>query len=172
MTRQMRRTLPLLGALVLTCMFAAAARAAFSITVGAPTVTSSAVTLNGVDQTTTFTTVITTTQTGGASGWNITAWAPLPTVSGNTLGALVVTAQPTLGACSGGGCVLPTPTGITWPVTLGTTAGTAVKIYNAAANTGTKTNTVNVVFDIAVVAKALPGSYLTTLTLTAVGTGP
>ena len=167
----MSRTLPLLAALLLACALAAEARAAFGVAILPATVTSSAVTLNGVDQTTSFTTTITVS---GAvnTGWNITAWAPLPLVGGNTLGALVVTAQPTLGACSGGGCNLPTPTGITWPVALGTTAGAAAKIYNAAVNTGKGTNTLTVIFDISVLAKALPGSYVTTLTIIGSSVGP
>jgi hypothetical protein len=168
----MKLTFPLFAALLLACTFAAASRAAFGVAILPATVTSSAVTLNGVDQTTTFSTTITVSGVTTNAGWNVTAWAPLPTVGGNTLGALAVTAQPTLGACSGGGCSLPTPTGITWPVTLGTTAGTAVKIYNAAANTGKQTNTLTVVFGMRVLASALPGSYTTTLTIIGSNAGP
>ncbi len=156
---------------MLGCSFVAAARAAFSISVLPATVTSSAVTLNGVDQTSTFAATITVS---GAvnTGWNITAWAPLPTSGSNTLGTLVVPSQPTLGACSGGGCSLPTPTGITWPVTVGTTAGGATKIYNADVSTGKGTNTVNVTFNIPVLASALPGTYTTTLTVIGSNSGP
>jgi hypothetical protein len=166
-----RGALPLLGALLLGCSFVAAARAAFGIAVLPATVTSSALTLNGVDQTSSFTATVTVS---GATntGWNLTAWAPLPVSGANTLGALVVATQPTLGACSGSGCNLPTPTGITWPVTLGTTSGTASKIYNANVSTGVGTNTVTITFKISVVAKALPGSYTTTLTVIGSSTGP
>jgi hypothetical protein len=166
-----RRALSLLGALVLGCSFAAAARATFGIAVSPTTATSSGVTLNGVDRTSTFATVVTVSG-AGATGWNITAWAPLPTSGSNTLSALKVATKPTLGACSGTGCNLPVTTGITWPVTLGTTSGTAAKIYNANVSTGVATNTVNVTFTIPVLASALPGSYTTTLTIIGTGTGP
>jgi hypothetical protein len=89
----------------------------------------------------------------------------LPALGANVLGALVVPTQPTLGACSTGQCSLPIPSGITWPVTLGTTAPTATKIYNAQVGSGNKNNTVNVSFTIAVPASALAGSYTTTLTI-------
>ena len=95
-----------------------------------------------------------------------------PRVRANILGALVVSSQPTLGACSGGGCSLPTPIGITWPVAVGTTAGTATKIYNADVSTGKGTNTVTVTFDISVPASALPGTYATTLTIIGSNSGP
>jgi hypothetical protein len=166
-----RRVLPVLAVSLLGCSFAAVARAAFAISVSPSSVTSSAVTLNGVDRTSTFAAVVTVSG-AGTTGWNITAWAPLPVSGANTLGALVVATQPTLGACSGIGCNLPVPTGITWPVTLGTTSGTAAKIYNASASTGKVNNTVNITFSIPVLAKALPGTYTTTLTVIGSSTGP
>ena len=170
----MSRTLPLLAALLLACAFVAAARpAVFSVAILPATASTTAVTLNGVDQTPTFTATITVSGGSSATGWNITAWAPLPLVSGNTLGALVVTAQPTLGACSpSGNCSLATPTGITWPVTLGTTAGAAAKIYNAQVSSGNGTNTLTVIFGVKVPASALPGSYTTTLTIIGSSVGP
>lgn len=166
-----RRTLSFLAALVLGCSFVAVANAAFGIAVLPASVTSSAVTLNGVDQTSTFTATVTVSG-ATATGWNLKAWAPLPVSGANTLGALVVGSQPTLGACSGSGCNLPTPTGITWPVTLGTTSGTASKIYNASVSTGIGTNTVTITFTISVLAKAIAGSYTTTLTIIGSSSGP
>jgi hypothetical protein len=165
-----RRALLLAAVLLLGGTFVAAARAAFGIAVAPATVTASAVTLGGVDQVSTFTATITVS---GAvnTGWNITAWAPLPTSGADTLSALVVPSQPTLGACSGGNCSLPTPIGITWPVDVGTTAGAATKIYNADVSTGKGTNTVTVTFNIPVPARSLPGSYTTTLTIIGT-TGP
>jgi hypothetical protein len=165
-----RRALLLPVVLLLACTFVAAARGAFGIAVAPATVTASAVTLSGVDQVSTFTATITVS---GAvnTGWNITAWAPLPATGANTLAALVVPSEPTLGACSGGSCSLPTPVGITWPVAVGTTAGAATKIYNADVSTGKATNTVTVTFNIPVPARALPGTYTTTLTITG-STGP
>jgi len=167
----MRRTLPLLAVVLLACALAAVAGAAFGVSTPG-SATSSGVTLNGVDKTSTFTTTI--TASGGTStGWNISAWAPIPISGTKTLGALEVTAKPTLTACSGGGCSQPTLSGtITWPVTLGTTSPSAVKIYNAKANTGLGTNFLTVIFGVTVPASALPGSYSTTLTVIGSGAGP
>ena len=165
------RLLPLLGVLVLSGAFVAVARAAFGITVLPATTTGTPVTLNGVDQTSSFTATITVS--GALStGWNITAWAPVPVSGVNTLAALVVPSQPTAGVCSGGGCNQPTPIGITWPVTVGTTAGGATKIYNANTATGKGTNTITVTFNIPVRAGALAASYTTTLTITGSASGP
>ena len=162
----MRRPVALLGSILLACSIAAAARAAnFSLSIAPATVTSSAVTLNGVDQVSTFAATISVTGGSDTTGWQITAWAPLPLSATNVLGALVVPTQPTLGACSTGQCSLPVTTGITWPVTLGTTALTAAKIYNAQVGSGNKNNTVNVSFGVNVPAGALAGSYTTTLTI-------
>ncbi len=162
----MRRPVALLGTILLACSVAAAVRAAgFSLSIAPVTATSSAVTLNGVDLVSTFTETITVTGGSDTTGWQITAWAPLPTAGANALGALVVPTQPTLGACSTGQCSLPIPTGITWPVTLGTTALTAAKIYNAGIGSGNKNNTVNVSFGVNIPAGALAGSYTTTLTI-------
>ena len=169
----MRRTLPLLAALLLACAFAARAGApGFAVSISPVTVTSAGVTLNGVDQVSTFAATITASAGDSTVGWNITAWAPVPTSGGNTLGTLTVTAQPTLSACSLGQCSLAVPTGIIWPVTLGTTAGAPAKIYNAGVGSGNKTNTINVTFGVNVPAMALPGTYTTTLTIIGSGAGP
>lgn len=169
----MRRPLALVAAVLLAGALASSAGATFTLSSVTPTtVTSSAVTLNGLDQTSTFTETLTTSSTTPFNGWNITAYAAVPTATGGkTLSQLVVTAQPSLAACSGFRCSLPTPTGITWPVTLGTTAGTATKIYNAASTTGEKTNTISVIFGVPVTADELPGSYSTVLTILGVS-GP
>jgi hypothetical protein len=162
----MRRPVALLGSILLACSVTAAVHAAqFSLSIAPATATASAVTLNGVDQVSTFAETISVTGGSDTTGWQITAWAPLPTSGANVLGALVVPTQPTLGACSLGQCSLPIPTGITWPVTLGTTALTAAKIYNAGVGSGNKNNTVNVSFGVNIPAGALAGSYTTTLTI-------
>ena len=154
----MRRTLALVAAVLLARLASTPARHSRSPRSLRPP-TSSAVTLNGLDQTSTFTETLATSSTTPFNGWHITAYAPVPTATGGkSLSQLVVTAQPTLGACSGFQCSLPTPTGITWPVTLGTTAGAATKIYNAASATGEKNNSVIVIFGVPVTADELPGA--------------
>jgi hypothetical protein len=127
--------------------------------------TTAPVTLNGLDQTTS--TAITLTISGAnQTGWNITAWAPNPSNSNGSLTALSIPSQPTLDPCTGKNCVNPTPTGISWPITLGTTSATATKIYNAATNTGTGTITLYPTFQTTIHANTLAGTYTTNITLT------
>jgi hypothetical protein len=146
------------------------ALASGAVGISSSTSVSTTVTLDGFDQQATFTTTVTITG-GGATGWHVTAWAPKPASGGNTLSAVYVPSQPTAGACSPGVCKKPTPTGLSWPVTLGTTSGGAVKIYNAAAGTGTGTDPVSVPFTADVAANTLAGAYTTTITV-AVSNGP
>jgi hypothetical protein len=127
-----------------------------------------AVTLNGADQTNTFTVVTSVAYTGGqnTTGWNVTAAAPAPASGANALPALVVT-NVAAGACTGGGCVNPTNS-VTWPVAL---TSTPSKIYNAAANTGQGTVSLTSTYQVSYPANALPGTYSTTIAY-AVATGP
>jgi hypothetical protein len=168
----MRQTLRLLAAVLLACAFAAVARAAVPTVSITPTSGPSSVTLNGVDQTTSFDTSISVSG-GTSTGWNVTAWAPLPSAGTDTLGPLVVSTQPTLGGgCSpGGSCSNPNPTGLIWPVTLATTGGSPSKIYNARLNSGVGNNNLNVTFSVLVPAGALATTYSTTLTIGS-GSGP
>jgi hypothetical protein len=64
--------------------------------------------------------------------------------------------------CTGGGCNQPT-NAVTWPQTLSTSA---VKIFNASAGTGKGTVVLTPVIQITYDAKALPGTYTATLTMT------
>jgi hypothetical protein len=145
--------------------------AAISLIAYPTSATTSAVTLNGVDQNSSVS-ILLVVSGATQSGWHITAWAPRPTGSGGTLSAVSVPSEPTLLACSGKGCTNPTPTGISWPVTLGTTSATATKIYNAAANTGDGTIQAYVPFQVTVPANVLAGSYTSTITLTITNSGP
>jgi hypothetical protein len=147
-----------------------AAAAAVGVSVSSTSNTSTTVTLNGFDETATGS--FTMTISGGTSaGWSVTAWAPALTDNSRSLGALSVPSQPSASACTGVGCVKPTPTGLSFPVTLGTSSGRAVKIYNAASHTGSGTDPVSVPYSVAVPANTLAGPYTTTITL-AVANGP
>src|SRR4051794_41853053 len=87
----MRRLLVVLLALAVV---PAAAAATFTFTVQtASPVTAPGVTLNGDDQTTTFTIVTQVAYTGGqnTAGWNVQASSTTLTVSGRTLPAMIVT---------------------------------------------------------------------------------
>jgi hypothetical protein len=147
----------------------AAPMAEAAIGIIAPATASTSVTLNGFDQDATLS-VSLSISGPGTGGWHITAWAAKPASGSNTLGALVVSTQPTT-SCTGGGCVKASST-LSWPITLGTTSSGAVKIFNAAKSTGTgSADAVGVPFSISVPANTLTGSYTTTLTV-AVATGP
>jgi hypothetical protein len=163
----MRRLIILVLALVVTPA-ASAATLTIAITTGNP-ITATGITLNGVDQTTTFTMAASVAYTGGGNtaGWNVTAAMTTLTSGTKTLPGLIVTTV-SRGNCSGGGCVNPTNS-ITWPTVPLTT--TAVKIYNAAANTGKGTVVLTGTYQVTYPANALPGTYSTVVTLSAVS-GP
>jgi hypothetical protein len=145
----------------------AAATLALTVTTSSP-VTVAAVTLNGVDQTKTFTVVTSVAYTGGGNtaGWNLTAAAAVPASGANALPALTVT-NVTAGACTGGGCVNPTNS-IAWPVTLGSTPA---KIFNAAVNTGQGTVALTSTYQVTYPSNVLPATYSTTVSY-AVATSP
>jgi hypothetical protein len=158
----MRWLLLVIVALVVT----PAANAAFSIAITATSVLAPGVTLNGVDQTSTFTVAATEVATTGTAGWNITAASTTLTSGTKTLPALIVTTVSSA-ACSGFRCIKPT-NDRTWPLPLSTTP---VKIYNALSGTGTGTVVVTGTYEVTYPANALPGTYTATITL-ATFTGP
>src|SRR6476660_8196423 len=99
----MRRLLVVVLALVIV----PSATAAFSVTLNnASPVTAPGVTLNGVDQTQTFTLSITVSDAnpGSGNGWNVSMAATAPTNGANVLPPLVVT-NVAAAACTGGSCV-------------------------------------------------------------------
>jgi hypothetical protein len=161
----MSRLLVLMLALAVT---PAAAAATLSIKIAATTVTAPSVTLNGIDQTSTFTIAATEAYTGGGNtaGWNVTAASATLTSGANTLPALIVTTV-ARGNCTGSGCVNPTNS-ITWPITLSTTPQ---KIYNAAATTGKGTVILTGTYQVNYPSNALPGTYTAVVTV-ATATGP
>jgi hypothetical protein len=154
---------------ILVALAAPSATMAATLTVTAPaTVTVPGVTLNGDDQTKTFTMAHTVAYTGSGNtaGWNIQVSSTTLTSGAKTLPAMQVTGV-TNANCTGSGCVNPTNS-VTWPVTLGTTG---VKIFNAAANTGKGSVVLTATYQLIYPANALPGTYTATVTVTAVS-GP
>lgn len=150
----------LVVALALVIVPSAAAGFTYSVTTKSP-VTAPGVTLNGDDQTATFDVVsrVAYVGPGNTAGWKVTAAATTLTSGSNTLPALVVTAG-TFACVSG--CTTSPTSSVTYPVTLSTTA---VRVYNAAANTGRGTFDVTNTFQVTYPANALPGTYTATLTL-------
>jgi hypothetical protein len=170
----MRRLLVVAVALIVVPPAAGAITLSLSITTGSP-ITAPAVTLNGVDQTKTFTVASSVTYSdssgnGNTAGWKVNASATAPTVAGRTLPFLIVTGV-TRANCtndaSGNPCVNPVNS-VTWPVTANTTPA---KIYNAAVTTGQGIVVLTSTFQITYPANAIPGVYSSTITLT-VASGP
>jgi len=139
-----------------------------------PSVAFPAATLNGLDQTLTASAAVTPSDmSGSAAGWNVTATSTTFTNgAGKTLPATATTVTGAAPASAPGTCDLPTNS-ITYPVTLpaAATAPAAVKVYNAAANTGGGPLTLTLSFQLAVPASAYSGSYSSTWTFS-IASGP
>jgi hypothetical protein len=163
----MRSLLVLLAALVLVPAASAAAKFSFTIDTATP-IAAPGVTLNGVDQTSTFTMQYTIKYTGGGNtdGWNIQAAATVPSSGSGTLPALQVTGVSSA-PCAGNKCTDPSNS-ISPPISL-TTA--AQRIYNAGTSSGQGTNVLTATYLLTFPANALPGTYSSTVTV-AGATGP
>jgi len=138
------------------------------------TVAFPAVTLNGTNQTATAGAGLTPSDmSGSAAGWNVQATSTTFTNgAGRTLPTSVTTVSGAAATAVSGNCDLPTNS-IAYPVTLpaGTTAPTAVKVYDAAPGTGGGPLTLTLSFKLAVPASAYMGSYSSTWTFT-IASGP
>lgn len=136
-----------------------------------------ALTLDGTDQTASYTLPTTVTDaTGSGAGWNLTVTSTQFSTGGAsplTLPTSASSLTSITNACAPGStCTTPTNS-VTYPVSIpaGSTAPTAVKYFNAAANTGRGKFTNTPTVAVTVPANASAGSYTTTLTLSAVS-GP
>jgi hypothetical protein len=155
-----------------------------SLTFTPPTVFTWAATDTGVDQgvldaTAGHETMVVDDATGSGAGWNVTASSTqfttgtilLPTtalsLNGSTSLATAATI-PTAACSTATTCTVPTDTGVTYPVAIGTTA---VKIYDALANTGL--GSINLGLPganpmgwwLTIPANQKPGTYTSTITL-------
>lgn len=130
---------------------------------------STSVTLNGTDQTPTYTLPITVTDArGSGAGWNLTI-SGTPLASGShTLTQQVSAAS---AACPGGnGCTnaISSTSPPTYPVVIGSSAQ---KFFSADANSGMGIIKVTTTVQVLVPGNAFAGTYNTTLTLASVS-GP
>jgi hypothetical protein len=146
-----------------------------SLTLTSPsTVAFTGVTLNGRDQTTTASAALSPRDmSGNASGWNIQATSTTFTnAAGKTLPTTATTVTAAKATAASGNCDLPT-NAVSYPLTLpaGATAPAAVKVFNAAANTGGGPLTVTLSFQLSVPASAYSGSYTSNWTFT-IASGP
>jgi len=172
------------GALVAGALPAGATSATATVSgaslafVSSPSTAGLSITLNGLDQT------ATTTQsfdvgdaTGSGAGWNVTATSTPFTTGGGTphtlsTSAVTVQSAPTV-TCDTGATCTTAATNVSYPYTLpaGSTAPTATKIFNGAANTGLGNQTVTVTMRLAIPASTFAGSYTSTWTYSLVA-GP
>ena len=138
------------------------------------TVSFPAVTLTGANRTATASSALTPSDmSGSAAGWNIQATSTTFTnAAGKTLPTTATTVTGATTTAASGNCDLPT-NAISYPLTLpaGATAPVAVKVYNAAANTGGGPLTLTLSFQVSIPASAYSGNYTSTWTFT-VASGP
>lgn len=178
-------------ALVLTCAALAAAVAAraatvaVSATVTAGTTLSVAqngtpslpVTLNGDDQTPTYTLPVQVVDARGLStggGWNLTVTSTqFNDGAGHTFPATASTITASASSCASTSTCLQPTNGVAYNVALpaGATAPAAVKYFNAASPTGRGRINVDATVQVAVPANVFAGSYSSTVTVSIVA-GP
>jgi hypothetical protein len=144
------------------------------LTLSAPSSTSfSSVTLNGSNRTRTVTLVLTPDdERGTGAGWNITGTSTTFTTGSHNLSTSATAVTAASAAAATGNCALPTNS-ISYAVTLpaGSTPPTAVKLYNASANTGEGPTNVSLTFQLSVPANVYQGTYSSTWTF-AIVSGP
>ena len=162
---------------------AAASTVTATATVNAGTLTlatsaspSVSVTLDGTDQMPTYTLPMTVNDaTGSGTGWNTTITSTAFTTGGGSPHLLSNSASTATGvsaSCATGTCTNPT-NAITYPLAVpaGGTAPTAVKLFNAAANSGMGKFAVTPTVQVAIPANTYAGTYTSTVTV-AVVSGP
>ena len=132
-------------------------------------------TLDGTDQTVGYTLPLSITDArGSGAGWNLTLTSTtFNDGAGHTLSTSASTIASVAMACQGGGSCTNATNAITYPVTVpaAATAPAAVKIFNAAANTGMGRFTITPTINVAIPGNSFSGSYTSTLTVAAVS-GP
>ena len=126
-------------------------------------------TLDGTDQTVTYSPVLSVVDSRGTgAGWNLTVSATnFSDGSGHTLAPGTITGA-TAVCKAGNSCTAATSSGITYPLTVN---GTAAKLFNAALNTGLGKIDVTPTFAVSVPGNAYAGTYTSTVTLASVS-GP
>jgi hypothetical protein len=125
-------------------------------------------TLDGTDQTVSWSAVLGVVDARGTgAGWNLTMSATnFSDGSGHTLSPGTVSGV--TAACVGGSSCTAASNAITYPLTL---SGTAAKFFNAATNSGMGKVNVTPSVDVAIPGNAYAGTYTSTVTLAAVS-GP
>jgi hypothetical protein len=174
-----------LAALMIAAVWAASATPATvpvtaTVNAGALSGSSSAtpsvsVTLNGTDQTPTYTAPLAANdETGSGSGWNLTISSTQFSTGGGspkTLSTSASAINSINSACTQGTCT-STTNSVGYPVLIPAgSSPTPVKFFNASANTGMGDFTITPTVAVSVPANAFAGTYSSTLTI-AVASGP
>lgn len=133
-------------------------------------------TLNGLDQTPTYTPSLSVTDTRTSStGWNLQITSTqFSAAGGKTLPTNASTVTGVTSSCNPGStCGTAPSSNVSFPFTIpaGSTPPTAVKLYNAASGTGGGIVAVTPTVQVSVPGNAAAGSYSSTLTVTA-ASGP
>jgi hypothetical protein len=136
---------------------------AAGLSLNLPSSPSMSATLDGTDQTVSYSPALGLVDARGTgAGWNLTiAATTFGDGAGHTLAPGTVTGVAQ--ACHAGGtCTLGTSSGITYPLTV---SSTAAKFFNAAANTGLGKVDVTPTVSVAVPGNSFAGTYTSTVTL-------
>jgi hypothetical protein len=132
--------------------------------------------LDNGDATASYSLALNTIDTRGTgTGWNLTITSTQFTTGGGSPQTLATNASTVTGvttACASGTCTNPT-NAIAYPVAVpaGATAPTAVKFFNAAANSGLGKFTITPTVSVFVPQNTIAGTYTSTLTVSIVS-GP
>jgi hypothetical protein len=131
-------------------------------------------TLDGTDQSVNYTLPLTMNDLrGSGAGWNLTMTSTTFTNGTQTLGTTASSIASVASTCAGGGTCTNATNSITYPLTVpaAASAPAAVKVFNAAANSGMGRFTVTPSINVSIPGNSFAGSYTSTLTIAAVS-GP
>jgi hypothetical protein len=144
-----------------------------TLTLSTAATASFSVTLDGTDQLPTYTLPISVNDLRGlGSGWNTTITSTTLTTGTQSLSTSASNVTGVTSTCAGTTCTAATNSiGYPLAVPAATTAPAAVKLFNAAANTGLGKFTVTPTVSVSVPGNAYAGSYTSTITLAEVS-GP
>ncbi len=143
---------------------------------GPTSVSATAVTLNGNDQTTSYLLGLTVIDArGSGGGWNLTITSTTFTTGAHSLSTTASSITGMSTSCVTNSTCTPPTSSINYPPSLGVpaaaTAPTPVKFFNAAANTGMGSITVTPTVSVSIPANTFFGSYTSTVSV-AVVSGP
>lgn len=165
---------PNLSSMAAIATFKAATCSGGSLSLSAPATASfPSSTLDGTNQTASTTVALTSNdQTGSGAGWNVTGTSTTFTTGTRTLSTSATQVNSVTGTAGGGNCSTATNS-ITYPITLpaGSTAPTAVKLYNASAGTGAGPVNLTATMILSLPANSYVGTYSSTWTF-AIVSGP